>query len=139
MGAIQDRLVLQKYIEIADDENGPIRSQDFFSCISSIARNRNGENLAWGYIRENWQRLIERFGLHERSLGYLIPSVTGRFATQTRLDEMNIFFAKYPDAGAGANSRISAVGTVKQNINWLKENKNSIKQWLVKNLKSNNQ
>ncbi len=137
MAAIQDRVVLKKFIEVADDENGPIRSQDFFSCLSSISSNRNGEDMVWEYVRENWQRFIDRFGLNERYLGRLIPSITARFATQTRLEELNAFFGKYPEAGAGANARVEALETVQNNINWLAKNKDSIKDWLAKNPNSN--
>ncbi|XP_026475001.1 glutamyl aminopeptidase-like [Ctenocephalides felis] len=49
--------------------------------------------------------MIDRFGLGERNLGRLIPSVTDRFTTEDRLKEMNDFFAKFPEAGAGAAAR----------------------------------
>lgn len=46
---------------------------------------------------------------------------------------MKEFFAKYPDAGAGARAREQALETVQNNINWLKNNKADLQTWLVQN------
>lgn len=137
LSAIQDRVILRKFIMIADDPEGPVRSQDFFSCMSSIASNRNGEDIVWEYVRENWPNFVKRFGLNERSLGRMIPSITSKFSTQTRLEEIHAFFGKYPEAGAGANARKEAIETVQNNINWLSKNLPSINIWLDENSISN--
>lgn len=73
---------------------------------------------------------MARFGLNERYLGRMIPSITGRFASQIKLDEMQTFFEKYPEAGAGAAARKQAIETVRNNIQWLEGNKEIIGQWL---------
>lgn len=138
LAAIPDRVILRRFIDIADDPKGPVRSQDFFSCINSIASNRNGEDIVWEYVRENWQHFIDRFGLNERTLGRMIPSITGRFSTQTRLEEMHAFFGKYPDAGAGANARKEALENTQNNINWLAKNLPTIEVWLNENSNTNN-
>jgi len=62
---------------------------------------------------------VDRYTLNDRYLGQLIPTITSSFATQTRLDEMNSFFAKYPEAGAGKNYRTKALETVSKNIKWV--------------------
>lgn len=43
---------------------------------------------------------------------------------------MREFFAKYPDAGAGARAREQALETVQNNIKWLSKNTGEIEQWL---------
>lgn len=43
---------------------------------------------------------------------------------------MKEFFAKYPDAGAGARAREQALETVQNNIKWLSKNTDEIEQWL---------
>lgn len=43
---------------------------------------------------------------------------------------MQAFFAKYPDAGAGARAREQAIETVQNNIKWLKVNKPDLENWL---------
>lgn len=133
LAAIEDPIVLEKYIELASANETYVRSQDYFSFLNSVAGNRKyGEALVWDYVRTNWQSLVNRFGLSERNLGRMIPNVTARFAKPIRLQEMEDFFAKYPDAGAGANARIQALENIKNNIKWLANNKDSIGAFLTK-------
>lgn len=40
------------------------------------------------------------------------------------------FFAKYPDAGAGAAARKNAIDKIQYNINWLSQNKQKVTEWL---------
>jgi glutamyl aminopeptidase len=48
---------------------------------------------------------VERFTLTDRRLGSLIKTVCGKFVTALQLQEMQQFFEKYPNAGAGKNAR----------------------------------
>lgn len=121
-----------RFISLAWDEKN-VRRQDYFSCMASIAGNRVGEPLVWDYVRTHWPEMVTRYGLNERYLGQMIPSITGRFATEIRLKEMKDFFAKYPEAGAGARSRISALETVQKNIKWLNSNLKPLVEWLNSN------
>ena len=107
-----------------------VRSQDALTCLSFISNNPEGTELVWDWTRKNWQVLVKRYTLNDRYLGKLIPSITERFSSQTKIDEMNSFFDKYPEAGAGELQRHQAIDTVKENINWLKNNKNDINVWL---------
>lgn len=73
---------------------------------------------------------MDRYTLNDRYLGSLIPSITKTFATETRLEEMKAFFAKYPEAGAGAMNRAKALETVSNNIKWLAKNREKLDNWL---------
>lgn len=124
--------LLFRFINLAWDEKN-VRRQDYFSCVSAIANNRVGEPLVWDYVRMQWPEMVARFGLNERYLGSMIPSITDRFSTEMRLQEMKEFFKKYPDAGAGERSRVSALETVQKNIKWLKSNLEPLSDWLSSN------
>lgn len=121
------------YIRLGWSEEN-VRGQDYFNFLTNIAGNPVGEPLVWSFVREEWPTLVERFGINERTLGNLIPSITAGFDTQTKLEDMAYFFAKYPEAGAGAAARVRAQETVKNNIEWLKNNEKVIANWLEKNL-----
>lgn len=43
---------------------------------------------------------------------------------------MKAFFAKYPEAGAGAAARKEALQRVENNIQWLKNNERNVTKWL---------
>ena len=49
-------------------------------------------------------------------MGRMISEITKKFASNQRIEEMESFFAKYPNAGAGENYRKIALETVKNNI-----------------------
>lgn len=132
LSAVQVPWLLQRYIDLAWDEEY-VRSQDYFSCLQNIAANRVGESLVWHHVRENWLKLVDRFTLNERYLGSMIPSITGRFDSKTRLAEMEAFFEQYPEAGAGEGARVRAKENVKNNIEWLENNKKNIAEWLANN------
>lgn len=125
---------LDKLIKIAATEQQIIKGQDYFTAMQAMAANRYGEDLVWNYVRENWDKLAERFGLNERNLGRMIPSITARFTTKTRLAEMEKFFEDNPNAGAGLAARGEALETVSYNIKWLENNEKAIEDWLDTNV-----
>lgn len=130
LAAIREPWILRKLIDLASLDEKYVRKQDYFSLMGSISNNRHGEALVWDYVRENWPQISTRFGLSERNLGRMIPTITSRFTTEAKLNEMKAFFAQYPDAGAGANARIQAAEAVENNIKWLAKNQKSIGDWL---------
>lgn len=130
LAAIKVPWLLQRYINLAWDENN-VRRQDYFTLLGYISTNPVGQSLVWDYVRENWDKLVERYGINERTLGRLIPTITARFATQTKLEEMQQFFAKNPEAGAGTAARQQALETVKANIKWLELNQEQVSKWLA--------
>lgn len=116
------------YIKLATNET-VVRSQDFFQCLINISENPDGTLLVWDWVRNNWEFLQNRYSLNNRYLGQLIPAITKSFTTKTKLEEMNAFFAKYPDAGAGADNRKKALETVTRNIKWVEDMAPIIKDW----------
>ncbi|XP_072747372.1 aminopeptidase A isoform X2 [Anoplolepis gracilipes] len=128
LAGIKSTNVLEEYIEKATDET-IVRTQDFLTCLMLISENPDGTLLVWNWVRDNWEFLVQRYTLNDRYLGQLIPAITKSFATQIKLDEMKIFFERYPDAGAGENNRAKALETVSSNIKWLSRIAPEINKW----------
>jgi glutamyl aminopeptidase len=133
LAGVKEPWILRKLIDLASADEVYVRKQDYFSLMASISNNRHGEALVWDYVREKWPEISTRFGLNERNLGRMIPTITSRFTTEAKLNEMKAFFAQYPEAGAGANARIQALEAVQNNINWLAKNQQPIGEWLKQN------
>ncbi|XP_066487780.1 glutamyl aminopeptidase isoform X2 [Tiliqua scincoides] len=106
-----------------------IKSQDVFTVLRYISYNSYGKTMAWDWVRLNWEYLVSRYTLNDRNLGRLVARITDTFNTDLQLWQLNNFFEKYPNAGAGAASREQALETLKSNIEWLNENKNEITEW----------
>lgn len=127
--AINEPWILSYLLELAKDES-IIRRQDYFTLLIYMSWNRVGEPIVWDFVRNEWLNLVDRFTLNDRYMARMISEVTKKFATPQRLDEMEAFFQKYPDAGAGANYRKIALETVRNNINFVETNKAIIDSWL---------
>jgi glutamyl aminopeptidase len=82
--------LLTSYIASGSDR-ALIRDQDYFTFIQSIAANPIGEPLVWNYVKTNWLSLVARFGLNERNLGRMIPSITGRFVREEQLQDVSLY------------------------------------------------
>ncbi|XP_037030240.1 glutamyl aminopeptidase isoform X2 [Bradysia coprophila] len=132
LSAIKDHAKLSKFVTLAWNESN-VRGQDYFTCMQNIAANPIGESIVWDYVRDNWELMVNRFGLNERYLGRMIPSICGRFSTKTKLEEVNAFFVKYPEAGAGAAARRQTIEDITNRIKWLENNQESVAQWLNEN------
>lgn len=125
----QDTDTLSNYITMSQDPIN-VRTQDFLHVLQYISYNPSGMDLVWDWVRANWDWLVDRYTLNDRYLGQLIPNISLYFATQEKLDEMEAFFALYPEAGAGEQYREQALETVKTNIRWVADNSQQIQDWL---------
>ncbi|CAH2300766.1 glutamyl aminopeptidase [Pelobates cultripes] len=108
-----------------------IKSQDALNVIYYIAVNsKHGKQMAWDWVRINWDYLVSRYTINDRNLGRIVTRISGTFNTPVQLWQMENFFARYPNAGAGETPRKQALETVNNNIAWIEMNKDGIKSWL---------
>ncbi|NXP02497.1 AMPE aminopeptidase, partial [Thinocorus orbignyianus] len=106
-----------------------IKSQDVFTVLRYISYNTYGKTMAWDWIRLNWPYLVDRFTINDRNLGRIV-TISQTFNTELQLWQMENFFEQYPNAGAGESPRSQSIEQVKNNIEWLKANKEEIQGWL---------
>ncbi|XP_025417554.1 glutamyl aminopeptidase-like isoform X2 [Sipha flava] len=130
--ASKDPQILTRLLEYSKNESY-VRSQDYISVLMYIGNNHIGSSLVWDFVRNEWQYLVDRFSLNDRTLGKLIPIICSSFNTQERLKEMEEFFSKYSEAGAGKAGRKTALETVSNNIKWLELHETLINNWLIAN------
>lgn len=118
--------LLNRLLSAMMDET-KIRSQDALQVLALVSSNPVGRPLAWRFLRESWPQLVSRFTLNDRYLGNVVAHVTSAFTTETELDEVKAFFARYPEAGAGARARQRALSTISANIAWWKRSEASLR------------
>lgn len=129
LASVKDVTLLARYLEMLKDPN-IIKTQDVFTVIRYISYNSYGKSMAWNWIQLNWDYLVSRFTINDRYLGRIV-TIAEPFNTELQLWQMQSFFAKYPNAGAGAKPREQVLETVKNNIEWLKLNRQSISEWFT--------
>nr|XP_005019903.3 glutamyl aminopeptidase [Anas platyrhynchos] len=128
LASVRNISLLDRYIKYVYDTNF-IKRQDVFTVLRYISYNTYGKTMVWDWIRLNWEYLVDRFTINDRTLGRII-TISQTFNTELQLWQMENFFEKYPDAGAGESSRSQSIEQVKTNIQWLKDNKEEIERWL---------
>ncbi|KAJ7327041.1 hypothetical protein JRQ81_016800 [Phrynocephalus forsythii] len=129
LASVKNITLLDRFIKCVYNAS-LIRSQDVFTVLRYISYNPYGKTMVWDWVRLNWEYLVNRFTLNNRNLGRLVARITETFHTELQLWQMEDFFAKYPDAGAGAVSRKQAHETLLSNIEWLKQHREEIAAWL---------
>ncbi|XP_074084809.1 glutamyl aminopeptidase isoform X2 [Macrotis lagotis] len=128
LASVKNVTLLSRYLDLLKDSD-LIKSQDVFTVIRYISYNSYGKYMAWNWIQFNWEYLVNRFTLNDRNLGRIV-TIAEPYNTDLQLWQMETFFKKYPEAGAGATPRQKVLETVKNNIEWLKLNREEIGEWL---------
>ncbi|KAJ6668826.1 hypothetical protein lerEdw1_012312 [Lerista edwardsae] len=129
LASVKNVTLLDRYLKRISNTS-LIKSQDVFTVLRYISYNSYGKTMAWDWVRLNWEYLVSRYTLNDRNLGRLVARITDTFNTDLLLWQMENFFEKYPNAGAGEASRNQARETLRSNIEWLNKNKNEIADWL---------
>ncbi|NXS60847.1 AMPE aminopeptidase, partial [Brachypteracias leptosomus] len=128
LASVKNITLLDRYLKYIHNTS-LIKTQDVFTVLRYISYNTYGKTMAWDWIRLNWQKLVDRFTINDRNLGRIV-TITQNFNTELQLWQMENFFEKYPDAGAGELPRSQSIEQVKNNIEWLKVNKEEIRMWI---------
>ncbi|XP_054409272.1 glutamyl aminopeptidase isoform X1 [Pongo abelii] len=134
LASVKNVTLLSRYLDLLKDTN-LIKTQDVFTVIRYISYNSYGKSMAWNWIQLNWDYLVNRYTLNNRNLGRIV-TIAEPFNTELQLWQMESFFAKYPQAGAGEKPREQVLETVKNNIEWLKQHRNTIREWFFNLLES---
>ncbi|NXY70497.1 AMPE aminopeptidase, partial [Glareola pratincola] len=128
LASVKNITLLDRYLKYIYNTS-LIKTQDVFTVLRYISYNTYGKTMAWDWIRLNWEYLVNRFTINDRNLGRIV-TITQTFNTELQLWQMENFFEKYPNAGAGEMPRNQSIEQVKNNIEWLKVNKEEIQRWL---------
>ena len=117
---------------IADDSK--IRKQDASSALRSVCRNRIGRDVAWNWLRSDYDRISAYFGPKVGIGGPIedmVVTIANDFNSKFELDELEDFYNQHID-DFGANNREieKAIQKVKANINWMDNNYETIVDWL---------
>ncbi|TKC37691.1 hypothetical protein EI555_006072, partial [Monodon monoceros] len=127
LASLKNVTILSRYLDLLKDSN-LIKTQDVFTVIRYISYNSYGKTMAWNWIQLNWEYLVNRYTLNDRNLGRIV-TIAEPFNTELQLWQMESFFKRYPEAGAGEKPREQVLETVKNNIEWLKQNRDTIRDW----------
>ena len=106
-----------------------VRAHNTVRVISTVASNLEGRDVAWEFVKANWEELDRRYGEGGFALMELV-SVGGRFTTRERLDDVRAFFREHPVPSADRSVR-QALERTGLNIAFLDRNREELAAWFA--------
>jgi len=135
MGALactKEIWLLQRYLDMALDENSGVRKQDGYRVVTGVSKNTVGRYLAWNWLRQNWSRISQYYDTAISSaVGRMITAVAADFNTEFELAELEAFIAEHEnELGSAGRSAKQMVESTKANIAWTANHYQTIVDWL---------
>ncbi|XP_043072647.1 alanyl (membrane) aminopeptidase a [Puntigrus tetrazona] len=124
--------LLNRYLQYTLDPS-KIRKMDMVPTINYIAKNVAGQPLAWDFVRGHWSYMTQEYGAGAMTLGSLLDAVTKRFSTAVELEELKQFQREQEEKNQtlAAQALEQVIERTEANINWVKENKQIVKDWFI--------
>jgi len=131
LGAItrfeQPELIADLLARSMDDEQ--VRAQDAPLVLVQVAMNREGRDMAWDFMRDQWEEIDRRYGKGGFAIMRLVQA-TGSFTTLQRADEVDAFF-KAHSAPSAARTIQQSLERIRLNARWLERNGTEVADWLA--------
>jgi puromycin-sensitive aminopeptidase len=106
-----------------------VRSQDTIRVVVSVASNRHGRDLAWEFVKKNWDEFNRRYGDGGFALMRLV-GMTSLFTTEEKRQDVEKFFTDNP-APAAERTISQSLERMKLNISWADQNRDELAKWLI--------
>jgi len=125
--------LLNKFLNMSLTEGSGIRKADGRSVISRIAINLVGRDLAFDFIRDKWDRVVDYYGSLSFAMAGLMKNVLSQRNTEFSLNEIETFYEKNSDTLSSAEREVKqAIEGTRGNIKWMENNYEIIYAWLQK-------
>uniref|UniRef100_A0A665WXA7 Aminopeptidase n=1 Tax=Echeneis naucrates TaxID=173247 RepID=A0A665WXA7_ECHNA len=126
----RDTNKLERLLELGV-EGKVIRSQDLSSLILMVARNPRGYQLAWTFVKTNWDMLVKRFQLGSFCIRNILIGTTGHFSSPKELTEVQLFFESIKEQSSQLRATQVALDNVRKNVRWFQRNLEPLRDWLA--------
>ncbi|XP_028402372.1 glutamyl aminopeptidase-like [Dendronephthya gigantea] len=124
--------VLQRFLRYSIQKD-KVRDQDTVTVVSYVARNVVGRDLAWKFLKENWDIFYDRYAKSSFRFATVITSTTSWMNTKIDLEDVKAFFKSRKDLGSGKRSADQAIERIQSNIEWVERSTKTIADFLDKN------
>ena len=122
MARFQQEELLRETLDrsLTDD----VRLQDTIFVVSAVAANNRGRNLAWEFLKEQWDEFDRRYGGGGFGLMRLV-AITNAFTTNEQRNDVEAFFEAHPTPAAERTIR-QALERIALNVAWLDRNRDEL-------------
>lgn len=123
----KDEELLKRTLKMAFSEE--TRAADRFKAVSFIWANPVGRDLAWEYVKKNWQSISQTFAGGHLYSRFIKPAVY--FVDSKKATEIESFFKKNPSIGL-ERTIAQVTEQIRANSLWLSRDKDKISDFLRK-------
>uniref|UniRef100_A0A7M4E987 Aminopeptidase n=1 Tax=Crocodylus porosus TaxID=8502 RepID=A0A7M4E987_CROPO len=110
-----------------------VKTQDLPHIVVFVAKNPSGYHLAWKFLKENWNKLAQKFELGSHSIAGMVIGVTNQYSTREQLAQVKEFFSSLDEKSSHLRCIQQAIEIIEENIRWMDINFDKIKLWLQNN------
>jgi aminopeptidase N len=121
-----DKALLQDLLERSMGDE--IRSQDTMIVVVQAAGNKDGRDLTWQFIKDNWAEFDRRYGKGGFAIMRIV-GITGGFTSMECHDEVERFFEEHPTPSA-ARTIQQSLERIRLSVRWLELNRDAVGSWL---------
>ncbi|KAB5528472.1 hypothetical protein PHYPO_G00140570 [Pangasianodon hypophthalmus] len=111
-------------------DGSPIQTPELPLVINRVSRHFAGYLYAWDFVKENWDKLTQKFPIGSFPLQNIIMSATSQFSTKTHLEEVQSFFGSSKKRGSQMRSVQEAIENIQLNMFWMENNLDTLREWL---------
>jgi puromycin-sensitive aminopeptidase len=123
LGNSTDAALLQKTLDWALTEE--VRNQDLMFPLGSVASNPLGREMAWNFLKTNWETLFKRYGEGSFLLSSILSSAASYFSSHEKATDIEEFFKAHPAPNA-ARTITQIVEKTRVNATWLQRDREGI-------------
>jgi puromycin-sensitive aminopeptidase len=106
-----------------------VRTHDAITVLTSVSGNRHGRELAWEFLKSNWNEFKRRYG--DGGFGLMrIVSISSGFSTSEKLHDVEQFFLSQPTPAAERTIQQS-IERIKLNVAWINLNRSILQEWFT--------
>ncbi|PSN54388.1 Aminopeptidase N [Blattella germanica] len=122
----------QMYLDWAVTENSGIRKQDAARVFASVSNNAIGQPLAYGFLRNKWDRVRDYLGSSLFTINSIVRSSTKRINTPFDLSDLMQFSSIHRrELGTATRAVEQAIEQAEANVKWMERNYEPIVRWLT--------
>ena len=124
---VRDGALLRDVLERSMGDE--VRSQDTPIVLIQAANNAEGRELAWEFVKEQWEELDRRYGKGGFAIMRLV-SIGSGFSGADREADVREFFESHP-APSAARTIQQTLESIRLNTRWNELNLGSVGDWLA--------
>lgn len=126
----KDSSVADKIVEWGLKKDRAVRPQDLFRFYAYLFRNRHTREVAWEWLKSNWDARSEELG-GPKTQPYFIRVTSSSLTTENWNDKFESFFGPMKNSPALKRDISVAKSQLKYNIAWRKREETRLKKFLA--------